>query len=244
VACEIAERYRGKIAEIQLWNEPNNRHYWNQPNDPGWRKFAEMVKMAGPRVRACGASPVLGGPRTGNKWYPYHNWWQPDANWFGAMWQQGAYEAVDALSFQVFPGMWVSGDPDNPENSEYSWGEPEEAWLGWDAKVAPYELLGAGLPVINTETGHSAFDWRTHQPGSFDEQARWIVRALDAHVRTYWYSLLDIPQGRAMIGGKDGQDPRNPYFGIVDADGRKKPAYHALKEALEERSLPAFETAA
>lgn len=229
----LAKRYRGKIREFQLWNEPNNRHYWNQHNDRGWDKFAAMVKLAAPRVRANGASPILGGPRTGNKWFFYRNWWQPDANWFGAMHYHGVYDVVDALTFQVFPGMWVSGDPDEPTNPDYSWGEPDEAWLGWDRKVAPYELLAAGLPVINSETGVSAFDWNEQAPGNHDEQAKWIVRAaLESPVRTYWYSLLDIPKGRAMIGGKDGQDPRNPYFGIVDADGNKKPAYFALKKAL------------
>ena len=51
------------VEAVMLWNEPNNLSHWDFEMDPGWEKFAEMVKLAADAVTA--ESPrltkVLGG---------------------------------------------------------------------------------------------------------------------------------------------------------------------------------------
>ena len=40
------------IEAAMLWNEPNNLSHWDFELDPGWKRFAEMVTLAGAAVRA------------------------------------------------------------------------------------------------------------------------------------------------------------------------------------------------
>ena len=53
------------VEAIVLWNEPNNLSHWNFHLDPGWTRFAEMVRLAASAIRkvndmvAAGYSPSV-----------------------------------------------------------------------------------------------------------------------------------------------------------------------------------------
>ena len=51
------------IEAVMFWNEPNNKSHWDFEVDPGWEKFATMVKLASAAVRTenQGLTQVLGG---------------------------------------------------------------------------------------------------------------------------------------------------------------------------------------
>lgn len=51
------------VEAIVLWNEPNNLSHWDFKLDPGWKRFAEMVKLASRAIRRLNADLpiVLGG---------------------------------------------------------------------------------------------------------------------------------------------------------------------------------------
>jgi beta-xylosidase len=40
------------IEAVMFWNEPNNKSHWDFEVDPGWAKFASMVKLAAEAVRS------------------------------------------------------------------------------------------------------------------------------------------------------------------------------------------------
>ena len=40
------------IEAVKFWNEPNNKSHWDPELDPGWIRYAEMVKLASAAVRA------------------------------------------------------------------------------------------------------------------------------------------------------------------------------------------------
>jgi beta-xylosidase len=40
------------IEAVMFWNEPNNKSHWDFEVDPGWTRFAAMVKLAAEAVRA------------------------------------------------------------------------------------------------------------------------------------------------------------------------------------------------
>jgi hypothetical protein len=234
----IAKRYGEKIDELQLWNEPNNDHYWNQSNDRGWKKFAEMVNLAAERIKAFGVRTILGGTISGSGWAPAGRGWQPDAIFYTAMQRQKVLEKVDAVALHAFQGMWVSGDPNRPDHPEWSWGEPAVLWDGWERKLEPFYLLAPGKEVVVSETGFASYDWPAGRPGCYDEQAKWLKQTIiNCPARVYWYSLFDIDPGREMIGGEAGGDPRNPYFGLVRTDGTEKPAYQVLRTLLENDNM-------
>jgi CDP-paratose 2-epimerase len=231
----IGKRFAGQIKEIQLWNEPNNRHFLDLDGDPGWRRFAQMIGLASARAKQLGLKTMLGGTIAGAGWAPLGPGWPPDAAFFSALYSAKAMDQIDAIAFHSFPGMWVSGDPNDPEHPEWSWGEATELWLGWEAKIAAYSALADGREIVVAETGFSAYDWANKTPGHLDEQCIWLERAYRAPARVYWYSLFDTKPGRKTIGGENGGDPRNPYFGLITADGIEKPAYWTLKDLIRKR---------
>ena len=51
------------IEAVMFWNEPNNKSHWDFEVDPGWTRFAAMVKLAAEAVRAENPNllRVLGG---------------------------------------------------------------------------------------------------------------------------------------------------------------------------------------
>lgn len=40
------------IEAVMFWNEPNNKSHWDFELDPGWKTYAEMVKLAAAAVKA------------------------------------------------------------------------------------------------------------------------------------------------------------------------------------------------
>src|SRR5215218_4382726 len=57
------ERSSSMIEAAKFWNEPNNKSHWDPQVDPGWVKYAEMVKLASAAVQAEAPelTKVLGG---------------------------------------------------------------------------------------------------------------------------------------------------------------------------------------
>ena len=84
------------LEAVMLWNEPNNLSHWDFEIDPGWERFAALVRVAAAAIRA--ESPnlpiVLGGM-------------SPIDRGFAAnMAKQGVLDAVDAIAVHGFPLDW------------------------------------------------------------------------------------------------------------------------------------------
>jgi beta-xylosidase len=84
------------IEAVMFWNEPNNKSHWDFEIDPGWTKFAEMVKLAAEAVRAekpkllrvlGGISPI-------------------DPGFIQNMDAQGVLSRLDVIALHGFPLDW------------------------------------------------------------------------------------------------------------------------------------------
>jgi beta-xylosidase len=117
------------IEAVKFWNEPNNKSHWDPEVDPGWVRYAEMVKLASTAVRA--ESPqltkVLGGISPIDPAFI--------ANLAGA----GVLDAVDAVAVHGFPLDWNHWQLDE-----------------WPQRIAEIEAV-TDLPVWVTEVGVSTF---------------------------------------------------------------------------------------
>lgn len=207
---------------IELWNEPNNRLKWHFENfDPGWRKFARMVRHAAWQAKGQGMPTVLGGM------IPV------DHHWLEIMKQEHALEAIDVVAIHGFPGMWW---PDRPCWEWYS------HWQGWSAKldyIAPY---CDGRPVWVTEAGRSSWDPDMSRPDLETLQRLRLEEALDAPAeRMYWYSCIDLDPARPCIELTEDSrmEPNEYHMGLVTFDGHQKEAYHLLRQRLREEALAA-----
>lgn len=117
------------IASIKLWNEPNNLSHWDFLLDPGWTRYAEMVRHTAAAIRraGCDLPVVLGGMSP------------IDPHFVRRMAALGALDAVDVVAVHGFPLDWNL------------WPLEE-----WPDKLAALRAE-FGKPVWITETGVSSY---------------------------------------------------------------------------------------
>lgn len=84
------------IEAVMFWNEPNNKSHWDFEVDPGWTKFASMIKLAAEAVRS--ENPrllrVLGGISP------------IDPAFIQNMESQGVLSSLDVIALHGFPLDW------------------------------------------------------------------------------------------------------------------------------------------
>lgn len=209
---QVIEEYGDQFDQLELWNEPNNRLKWDfETYDPEWRKFGEMVRLAGERASDRGKPTVLGGM------IPV------DPHWLGLMKEHGALDAVDIVAIHGFPEMWW---PDAPNWEWY------EKWAGWEQKVALLREHAGGRPIWITETGLATWDLTGRREAREDLQVLMLERAARAPAeRVYWYSLIDLDPERSAIEGFH-VDENEYHMGLVTWGGRRKDAYFRVREMM------------
>lgn len=208
---QLIELYGDKIHAVELWNEPNNRMKWDfETFDPNWKKFAQMIRLAGRAAHASGMKTVLGGM------IPV------DKHWLCLMRDHGALEDIDVIAIHGFPGMWWADAPN------WDW---HDHWHGWADKVATLAAHAEGRPVWITETGLATWDRRSWCRGRYVEQCQRLYDAARAPVpRAYWYSLIDLDPAREAIEGFH-VDENEYHLGLIQYEGARKPAWQ-LAQAL------------
>lgn len=84
------------VEAVVLWNEPNNLSHWNFHLDPGWMRFAEMVKLASQAVRSVNLTLpiVLGGVSS------------CDCDFLRTLQTLDVMEYVDVVGVHGFPLDW------------------------------------------------------------------------------------------------------------------------------------------
>lgn len=117
------------IEAAKFWNEPNNKSHWDPEIDPGWERYAAMVKLATAAVRAeaPGLTRVLGGISP------------IDPAFIELLKGAGVLDTVDAVAVHGFPLDW-------------------NHWQihQWPERIAEIEAV-THLPVWVTEVGVSTF---------------------------------------------------------------------------------------
>jgi len=227
-AAAVASRYEGKLAGVEIWNEPNNGFRFWQPTlsgDPV--AYGTLLATAAPAIRTAdpGTPVMLGGTV-----------FTPQLIEGAIPWLEAAYAARPDLvksfdvagihAYQSYPPTTApelgNGTDDPPLEDKIRM----HAWL-----LAQHG--GAAAPIWITEIG-----WPV-QAGivDLDTQARYLVRATILAARSgasgiFWYTLRDGPDPTAF--------PPEGAFGLLhydaDADAgvppTPKPAYGALKTLL------------
>jgi beta-xylosidase len=186
------------IASIKLWNEPNNLSHWDFLLDPGWVRYAELVRTTAAGLREAGVQVplVLGGMSP------------IDPGFLRALQSQGALDAVDVLAVHGFPLDWNL------------WPAEE-----WPARLAAIRDE-FGKPVWITETGVSSFAseataaWglRRFRELLAGEEVYWYS-LLDLPPRYEATTRHKRAEGSSYL--------RHFHFGLLRWDGRPKAALDA-----------------
>lgn len=211
---ELCNRYGSRIRAIELWNEPNNGYKWDfLRTDPGWRKFARMIRGASDVLRGRGITAVLGGM------IPV------DPHWLRLMREQGALESIDVVAIHGFPEMWWRDHPN------WEW---HRDWHGWQHKLDLVRSVTGSLPIWITETGLATIDLDTRRRSRHALQRSMLLKAACASAdRVYWYSLIDLDPRREAIEGFH-VDENEYHLGLVEHAGPRKPAFSTMSSLLRE----------
>ncbi len=212
----IVNRYKASIQSWELWNEPDLEAYWLGNS----AQFAEMIKYAAQQVRVADphAVIVLGGMSRGR------------GPFFDSLIQQhGLDKYVDVLNLHGYHETW------HPATTEQY---PEQIrHFGAILSQGPHqpELWLAEFGYSNWRfSATSVSQWGIDAIYAYEHTARYqAIALLKQHVMAQasgqlslsaWYRLRDLPLSEGVIG-----DDNNKYLGLLDLQGKPKPAYHAMK---------------
>ena len=198
-ARAVVHRYKDRVHVWEIWNEPNTSLFWKPAPSPS--AYAGLLKAAYAAIKAEDptATVVLGGLAGFDK--PF----------LDGVRSAGAWSSFDALGLHTF----TVGAPES---------STAMAWL--DQAQAYTERYGV-KPIWITELGWSTYSGSgTSYIGvSETKQAAYLVRAyLDAAHRgvpgIFWYDLIEDGTSTTSL---------SQNYGLVQRDGRLKPAYKALQ---------------
>lgn len=165
------------------------------------RRFSPLMVVTG---------PAIGGELVG-----------PGGDYLAELYAAGLRDAVDVLDLHPYPKRATPTPPGG------ILGGPESVLASLTAGRERMRQAGdTSRPVIASECGHPTYEGDWHMPASsYERQAQWIVRthlllAAAGIERVYWYAFQDEGTNRA--------EPEHG-FGIVDWDGKPKPAYTAYR---------------
>lgn len=198
------------IEAVKFWNEPNNKSHWDFEVDPGWNKFAEMVKLAAQAAKAenPGILRVLGGMSP------------IDPSFLQGLERAGALDDLNAVAVHGFPLDWNL------------WQINE-----WPDKIAEIEAV-TNLPVWVTEVGVSTFGAEEVQEFGFRRTAELLSGRVD-RVHWYSLFDLPQSWG-ATTRHREAEGSsyyRHFYMGLLREDGTPKLALKHFSDYTPEFGL-------
>ncbi|HVH87662.1 MAG TPA: hypothetical protein VM912_13125 [Terriglobales bacterium] len=185
------------VEAIVLWNEPNNLSHWNFHLDPGWRSYAEMVKLGSEAIRSVDPDMpvVLGGVSS------------CDCDFLRTMANLGVMEHVDIVGVHGFPLDW-----NHRQVNE------------WPDRIAEAEQV-SGKPVWVLEVGASSFGAEEVQEFGIQRTLDLLLGRVQ-RIHWYSLFDLP-PTWPAETRHKEAEGSsyyRHYYLGLVNSDGRPKGA--------------------
>jgi hypothetical protein len=206
-AVEAVKRYDAPNVIWEFYNEPNHADYWSPQTGPA--AYMRLLAHAVPQMRAAAPKAFITAPALGHR--PADSSlpiiWDDEPLDFAYL--RGCLELdllkyVDAVSIHPYPQS-------NPEVLTTTYARTRSLLT---------EFNGQNMPLISSETGYAT------SVVSEENQSRWLVRQVLVNLNqnipfTALHQIMEV-----TFPGNSTEES----FGIVARDGRKKPAYAALKE--------------
>lgn len=225
----MAERYRGRIAAYQVWNEPNlSREWGGEPPDPAaytelLRLCYEAIKSADPQaiVISAGLAPTGTTPPAA----------MPDTQYLQEMYDAGAADYFDVLGANA-PGY--AAPPElSPEDAKDEYGhrfftfrrveDLREIMVENGDGEKQMAILEMGW---TTDEVHPEYSWFAVDEAT---QADYLVRAY-RYAREHWQPWIGLMTTIYIADYDWTPEHEQWWWSIVLPDGTPRPAYHALLE--------------
>ncbi|MFO7662385.1 MAG: cellulase family glycosylhydrolase [Chloroflexota bacterium] len=226
----VAERYRGRIAAYQVWNEPNLDREWGlRPPDP--EAYTELLKVCYLAIKTADPDAIVisaGLAPTGTD-SPEA---MPDDKYLQGMYDAGAAPYFDVLGLNA-PGYRAPPElePVEAESEVYGGGrwfafrhvEDMRAIMvanGDGHKQVAILEMGWTLDQVNPEYAWFAVDEPT--------QADYLVRAFE-YAADHWQPWMGLMVAIYIADAEWTQDNEQWWWAIVLPDGTPRAAYDALR---------------
>jgi beta-xylosidase len=198
------------IEAAMLWNEPNNLSHWDFQLDPGWKTYAEMVKLSARAIRAESATlpRVLGGISP------------IDPGFIRNMREQGALDHVEVAAVHGFPLDWNH------------WQLQE-----WPSKLDEIRAV-TNLPLWVTEVGVSSFGAEEVQEFGLHRSAE-LLAGIAPRIHWYsLYDLPRAWPATTRHREAEGSSYyRHFYMGLLREDGTPKLAARKFADYTPELGI-------
>lgn len=233
----MAERYHGRIAAYQVWNEPNlNREWGDRPPNPA--EYTELLKVCYQAIKAADPNAIVisaGLAPTGTNDATA----VPDVDFLQGMYNAGAASYFDVLGLHA-PGYNAPPELDPAEaetnKEEYGGGrwfafrhvEDMRAIMvanGDGAKQAAILEMGWTLDTVHSHYSWFAVDEQT--------QADYLVRAYQ-YAAANWQPWIGLMSTIYLADYHWTPDDEQWWWAITLPDGTPRPAYEALREMEKE----------
>lgn len=201
------------VEAMQVWNEPNIPGFWAPREDP--QGYGDLLAAALLALRR--GSPGLLVFTAGMAYWsamPLRGGYM-----FTDLAGRGLLAAVDGCAYHPYLNR--------PEGDD---GQPPTSFSDTAALVNAHLRAAGAVRVWATEVGWSTYPGPLEEQPLIDEatQAAYLVRRLLLLLasdvdRVYWFALSDFPAG---------WQGRDASYGLVRADGTRKPAFAALARLL------------
>jgi hypothetical protein len=202
-ATAVVNRYKDRVHVWEIWNEENSSAFWKP--SPSASGYAALLKAAFAAIKAAdpGATVLIGGT-VGF-----------DRAFMDGIVAAGAWNSFDALAIHAYVAT-------GPETSMFS---------TWIQNARAYVDTKGAKPIWITEFGWSTYSGSGSSYVGVSEAnqaaytARAYLRAAVAGVRgIFAFELME--HGTSTTSRLDN-------YGLIEASGRAKPAYGALRRVAE-----------
>jgi polysaccharide biosynthesis protein PslG len=212
-AGEVAARYGPMgVSTYEIWNEPNIQMFWEPAPNPSLYSAMLVDSYSAIKTVQSDATVISGGlsPATtdGTDYSP--------VDFLTQMYANGAAGSFDAL------GAHAYSYPTLPDSYE--------AWSGWSGLGQTSPSLRSVM-AANGDEGKQIWITEVGAPSAgpngvgVGAQAEEVTQAVQNAESTPWIGALFVYTYQDTTSNPD-------YFGLVNADGRPKPAWAALASAV------------
>lgn len=232
-AAAVAHRYKDHgLHYWEIWNEPNNPQFWQPKSNPS--AYADMLKATAPAMRAedsqsylitAGLSPQA---TTDTSYSP--------VDFLTAVYKAGAKDSFDAVADHPYTFPLSPKDTSTPQ-----------AWVQMAASKSSLRQIMVSNNDSNKKMWITEFGSPTGGPGA-------VATVSNPNLSQHPYSVDDGLQSKILsdaIGlyksydwvgpffyysyqdAGTTQDTNENFFGLIRADGSKKPAYQTFQSAAQ-----------
>lgn len=231
---EFVKRYRGRVAAIQVWNEPNLKGEWATGNPVSSAEYVELLKTAYDATKRVDPNVViLAAPLASNKERLEYAGNQNELDYLQGMYAAGAKPYFDAMSANAYGTEFPPEDPPSRERLNFR----------------RVELL-RDVMVKNGDQGKAVwfneYGWNASPPSipkekltwgrvSDQQQADYTVRGIEyAREHWPWAGAFTIWYLRQV--GDIAPSASEYYFGLVNPDFVPSQAYNAVQAVAKRES--------